>query len=92
MNEENQPVPEPKSEGVTLDFGKGYRAHLDPFEILLWLLLMMPVGVMLREAWQPDYTFEKAVGRVTALAALAWGIRKAPTEEIYERLAKKTNS
>lgn len=81
--------PNRKRDGVTLDFGSGKRIHVDPFEMLLYLLLMLPVGVTIREAFAADYSFEKAVGRVTAIAALSWGIRKAPTEEIYQWLHEK---
>lgn len=81
--------PNRQSEGITLHFGGDRTMHLDPFEILLWLLLMMPIGVAVREAFNPEFTFEKAIGRVGALAALAWGIRKAPTEQIYEWLHGK---
>ncbi|HEY9697039.1 MAG TPA: hypothetical protein V6D10_07235 [Trichocoleus sp.] len=81
--------PNRKTDGLTLEFGQGRRIHLDPFELLLYALMMLPAGVMVKEAFQPDYTFEQAVGRTTAIAALAWGIRKAPTEEIYKWLADK---
>jgi hypothetical protein len=80
---------EQANQGITLEFAKGKTVRLDPFECLLWLLLMLPVGVMIREAFSPDYTFEKAMGRVGAIAALGWGIRKAPTENIFEWLASK---
>ena len=93
MNEppSNCPIecPNRQTEGITLEFGAGKKMHLDPFEMLLYLLLMLPVGVMIREAFAPDYPFEKAISRVGAIAALAWGIRKAPTEEIYQWLKDK---
>lgn len=81
--------PNRRTDGVTLNFGDGKTMHVDPFEVMLYLLLMLPVGVMIREAFDIDYTFEKAVGRCGAIAALAWGIRKAPTEQIYEWLLSK---
>jgi len=81
--------PNRQTEGITLEFGAGKKIHLDPFEMMLYLLLMLPAGVMIREAFAADYSFEKAVGRVGAVAALSWGIRKAPTEEIYEWLKDK---
>lgn len=81
--------PNRKRDGITLDFGKSRLIHVDPFEMTLYLLLMLPIGIMVKEAFNPDYSFEKAVGRTTAIAALMWGIRKAPTQSIYEWLATK---
>jgi hypothetical protein len=76
--------PNRRRDGVTLRFGDGRTMHLDPFEIALYLLLMLPAGVMIREAFQPDYTFEKAIARTSAVAAMLWGIRKAPTQDFYQ--------
>lgn len=81
--------PNRKRDGIWLDFGKGKKMHIDPFEMLLYTLLMLPIGVMVKEAFATDYTFEKAIGRVTAISAFLWGIRKAPTQDIYEWLLTK---
>jgi len=81
--------PNRKKDGIWLDFGKGKKMHIDPFEMMLYTLLMLPIGVMVKEAFATDYTFEKAIGRVTAISAFLWGIRKAPTQDIYEWLLSK---
>ena len=80
--------PNRKKDGIWLDFGKGKRMHIDPFEGLLYMLLMLPIGTMIKESFAAEYTFEKAIGRCTAISAFLWGIRKAPTQEIYEWLLK----
>jgi hypothetical protein len=82
--------PNRKQDGIWLDFGKGKKMHIDPFEMLLYMLLMLPIGTMIKEALADDYTFEKAIGRVTAISAFLWGIRKAPTQDIYEWLLTKS--
>lgn len=79
--------PEPGNDGITFKFGHGLTVHLDPFEILCWFLLALPIGVTLRDA--PGLEFEEAVKRMGIVAGLAIGIRKAPTEKIYQLLADK---
>lgn len=67
--------------------------HLDPLEILLYMLLMLPAGVAIKEAFAPSYTFEQAIGRTGAIAGALVGIRKLNTQGLYELIVssdKKT--
>ncbi len=82
--------PNRRRDGVTLRFSGNRSLHLDPLELLLYLVLALPVGVMIREAFAPDYTFDKAAARTGAIVALVWAIRKSPTESAYEWLESKT--
>lgn len=80
--------PNRRRDGVTLNFD-GKLLHLDPLELLLYFVLALPIGIMVREAFQPDYSFDKAAARTGAIVALVWAIRKAPTESAYEWLESK---
>lgn len=82
--------PNRKRDGVTLDFGAGKKIHLDPFEMLLYLLLMLPIGITIRDSFAKEFTFQEAAWRVGAIAGLAWGIRKAPTQDIYTWMSTKS--
>lgn len=81
--------PNRRRDGITLTFALGKSLHLDPLELLLYFVLALPIGVMLRESFQPDYSFEKAAARTGAIVGLVWAIRKAPTESVYEWLESK---
>ncbi|AUB37519.1 hypothetical protein COO91_03464 [Nostoc flagelliforme CCNUN1] len=74
-----------QDQGITLDFGT-IKIHLDPLEILLFLLLALPIGIMIRDA--PKATFEDAMKQVVTVLTTVVGIRKLPTNKAYQFLSK----
>lgn len=73
--------------GITLNFGKR-SIHLDPFEFILWSLLLLPCGGIVKEAWLNTLTFDETARRIGIIAGLGALIRTSPTEQIYELLSK----
>jgi hypothetical protein len=83
-DKQNNQVKHSSQEGISLDF-VWLKVHLDPLEILLFCLLFLPVGIMIRDA--PNTTFEDAMKRVAVIMGAATGIRTFPTDKLYERLS-----
>lgn len=78
--------PNRRSNGITLIF-KSRRVQLDPFEMILWLLLLtIPVGTTIRDAWNSKLNFEEGLKRIGAIAAIGFAIRNSPTDKAYEYL------
>lgn len=73
------------TQGVTLNFGGGRSFHADPFELLLLWVIMLPIGIMVRDA--PKTSFDDSIKRVAVTSGLIYAIHKAPTRKIYELLA-----
>lgn len=78
--------PDQSTEGVHLKFGNGKAIRLDPFELMLYFLLAFPAGAMIKEAFNPEYNFDTAIKRSTALIAVIWTIRKSPTDKVADWL------
>lgn len=75
--------PNRRRDGITLDFGKNHRIHLDPFEILLWFLVVsLPAGITLRDAWDKKLEFNESLTRIAMISALGCLIRLSPTEQV----------
>lgn len=78
--------PTPRS-GLTLVFHKDKKIHLDPFELMLWLLLAMPVGITLRDAWLGQLPFRESIERIGLISGLGSVIRLSPTERVSSLLS-----
>lgn len=78
-----------KRDGVTLSFGSGRRTiHLDPFELMLFaLILALPVGISLRDAWDGKLEFRESVERIAMISVLAALVRLSPTEQVSNFLS-----
>ncbi|MBD2441584.1 hypothetical protein [Nostoc sp. FACHB-110] len=86
-SDEQQPNPSPKRDGVTLVFRKDSKIHLDPFELLLWLLLGLPVGITLKDAWTGNLAFRESIERIAMISGLGGVIRFSPTEQVSHFLS-----
>ncbi|MBC1217726.1 hypothetical protein GNE08_26380 [Trichormus variabilis ARAD] len=75
------------SSGLTLVFQKDKKIHLDPFELLLWLLLMMPVGITVRDAWLGQLPFRESIERIALISGLGGFIRLSPTDRVSNLLS-----
>lgn len=79
--------PNRRREGITLQFGKK-PIHVDLFELMLFgLILALPVGMSLRDAWNDKLTFQDSVARIGAILGLGTAVRASPTEKISDALA-----
>ncbi len=71
-----------RDDGITLVFQKDRKIHLDPFEILLWLLLALPVGITMKDAWAGNLAFRESIERIAMISGLGGLIRISPTEQV----------
>jgi hypothetical protein len=79
----NPNCPNRRRDGITLVFGKNQRIHLDPFEILLWVLIVsLPTGITLRDAWDKKLEFNESLTRIAMISAMGCLIRLSPTEQV----------
>lgn len=93
MNEQNQnqnecppDCPNRRKTGIVLAFNHK-TIYLDPFEMILWLLLLaIPVGTTIRDAWASGINFEEGLKRIGAIAAVGFAIRSSPTDKAYDYL------
>jgi hypothetical protein len=74
--------PNRRDDGITLVFQKDRKIHLDPFEILLWLLLGLPVGITIKDAWVGNLVFRESIERIAMISGLGGLIRVSPTEQV----------
>lgn len=79
-------TPAPRS-GLTLIFQKDKKIHVDPFELMLWLLLMMPVGITLKDAWLGQLSFKESIERIGYISGLGSLIRLSPTDRVSSVLS-----
>jgi hypothetical protein len=78
--------PNRRKSGLIISF-RNKTIYLDPFEMILWLLLLtIPVGTTIRDAWINGIAFEEGLKRIGAIAAIGFAIRNSPTEKAYEYL------
>lgn len=102
MNEQNQnqnkvecppDCPNRRKTGIIFTFSNK-TIYLDPFETILWLLLLtIPVGTTIRDAWTHGISFEEGLKRIGAIAAVGFAIRSSPTDKAYDYLfGMKINS
>ena len=79
--------PNRRKDGINLWLGKE-RIHLDPFEILLFLLIAaLPVGISLRDAWDNKLDFRASIERIAFISGLGAFVRMSPTEQVSNFLA-----
>lgn len=79
--------PNRKYNGVNLFFGK-HKIHLDPFELLLFaLIVLLPAGISIRDAWDGKLSFKESIERISAIAFISAVVRLSPTEQISNILA-----
>ncbi|MHC5897347.1 hypothetical protein [Nostoc sp.] len=74
----------PQSQGIGLIFGL-VKIHLDPIEMLLFFLLGLPIGTMIRDA--PSSSTEDAIKQVMSIVGIVAGIRALPTSKAYQALS-----
>ena len=76
-----------RQDGINLFFGK-QKIHLNPFEILLFLLIaVLPVGMSLRDAWDNKLDFRASIERIALISALGTFVRMSPTEQVSNFLS-----
>lgn len=79
--------PNRRTEGITLAFGKK-AIHLDPFEILMWVLIaVLPVGISIKDAWSGKLEFKESAERIVMISMLGAIVRMSPTEQISNFLS-----
>ncbi len=90
MEENSCPTgcPNRRRNGIDLKFGKTHCFHVDPFEFLLWGLLLLPIGATIEQAWSREINFDESARRIGIVSALGTLIRTSPTEQIYNFLSK----
>ncbi|PHJ83048.1 hypothetical protein VF06_14995 [Nostoc linckia z4] len=81
INNQTTTNTERKYNGVTLFFGK-YKIHLDPFELLLFGLVLLPTGICIQDAWNGKLTFKESITRISMIAFYSAVVRLSPTEQI----------
>jgi hypothetical protein len=76
-----------RDEGITLVFQKDKKIRLDPFEIVLWFLLALPVGITLKDAWVGSLAFRESIERIAMISGLGSLIRVSPTDRVSDFLS-----
>lgn len=89
QNSSSCPVecPNRRRDGIILNFRRR-SIRLDPFELLLWAMLLLPCGSSMRDAWNGVLDFDASIRRIGVISALGTLIRTSPTEQLYEFLSK----
>lgn len=73
--------------GITLAFGKKL-IHLDPFEILMWILIaVLPVGISIKDAWAGKLEFRESAERIIMISVLGAIVRMSPTQQVSNFLS-----
>lgn len=77
-----------RQDGITLAFFGNRIYHLDKFEILIHLLIIiLPVNISLRDAWNGNLSFKESMERIAMISVLVGFVRMSPTEQISNLLS-----